>query len=218
MDKACGICGKPLDGEKVCSCIYSKNSCPPIGRYWRGLLLTGVQAASAGIFFIALVYRITCCCPEWLPFINRILGMGGYLNVYTYAPQIPFVEVFIKIFIFIFIQFFMLAGLFYISGKIFGTKKGSFSLLLSVMSEGCIIHAALLILSALTLTFSPLLTVVVLVFGFLFTLLLNHTGACGVFRIRKHRAHYSTPAVYILYFLLLSLLVAETLNIPMAGT
>ncbi len=214
MGKVCKICGITSSGQRTCNCTYSKSPCLPIRKYWRGLLLTGVQAASAGIFFVVLVYRIAFCCPEWLPFINRILGMGSYLNTYTHAPQIPFTEIFTKTFIFIFIQFFLLAGLFYISGKILGTKEGSFSLLLSAMSEGCTIHATLLILSALTLTFSPLLTMVVLVFGFFFTLLVNHTSACGVFRIKKHRAQYSTSAVYIFYFLLLSLLVAETLNIP----
>lgn len=176
------------------------------------LFMVCIQAAAAGLFSIVLVNRLVDGSSKWLPSIDRVLGLGGWLRYWGQSINIPYLEIFFKIFAIVIIQFFILAGLFYVCGKLFGQKEGSFQAVVSVMGMASVISSAIILAATLLIPMLPLIINFMLILAFIATLLLNHAGVREVFSIDENKGIYLTPLVYILYFILISLFITESLN------
>ncbi len=176
------------------------------------LFMVCIQAAAAGLFSIILVNRLVDESSKWLPSIDRILGLGGLLRYWDQSINIPYFEIFFKIFAIVIIQFFILAGLFYVCGKLFGQKEGSFQAVVSVLGIASVISSAIILAATLLMPMLPLIINFMLILAFVATLLLNHAGIREVFSIEENKGVYLTPLIYILYFILISLFIIESLN------
>jgi len=177
------------------------------------LLLLSLQAISAGIFFLVVIYQLIASSSKWLSSIDNALGLGGELCYIGNSFDIPTFEIFSKIFLLIFIQFFILAGLFYIGGKLFGKKEGSFNSVISLTSTASIISTASFILSSIIITFFPYIIIFIFIFSFTCSLLLNIKSIDKIFEFGENKAVFITSGVYIIYFFILSMFIVESLKI-----
>lgn len=175
------------------------------------LIFLCIQATSAGLFSISVITQLTTSYPVLLSIIDKILGLGGSLKC-DYFWKIPYTEIFIKIFILIVIQFLILAGLFYIGGKLLGQKDSNFFSIISMMGSGSLISSIFLLISTAVFTISPLFVGFILLFNFLYTMLLNHIGIKEIFEINQNQNVFLTSLVYTAYFFLLNICILDSLN------
>lgn len=212
--ETCCTCQHNIPG--IVKCFFKKPYSCSLKAYKQisfasSMMLVFIQAITVGIFSLVMIDQLVGRNSIWLPFVDRILGLGGWFKYWGSSFHIPYVEVFIKVILLVFLLFFILAGLFYIAGKLFGHKESSFKWIISVLSVTCIVNSAAFVIAAILLPFVPSLVFFVLLFAFVFRLLLNHEGICNVFDIHPNKGIYSTSLVYLFYFLILNLFSFEAL-------
>lgn len=176
---------------------------------WISILYILLQAVVIGIFVVVMIGQLIAHASGWLPAIDRILGLGGWFRYWGHSIEPPYLEIFLKAFFFVIIQFLMLTGLFFISGKLFGEKEGSFQPLVNVMSTASILSAIFFAAATLLMPLFPSTIGIAFLASFVITLLLNHAGVREVFLINENKGIYSTTLVYLVYYLLLNLFVAN---------
>ena len=214
IEETCCACAHKISGivkyffKKPYSCTLKASKHIS---FTSSMILICIQAITTGIFSLVLIEQLVGKDSMWLPFVDRILGLGGWFRYWRTSFHIPYVEIFIKVILLVFLLFFILAGLFYIAGKLSGHKEGSFKRITSALSITSIINSATFIIATILLPFVPFLILFLLLFAFVFRLLLNHGGICNVFDIPPNKSIYSTSLVYLIYFLILNLFSFEAL-------
>ena len=177
------------------------------------ILLLSLQAVSAGIFSLVLINQLATYSSKLLSYIDNVLGLGGMLYHLGNSINIPHFEIFSKIILLILVQLFILAGLFYLGGKLFGKKEGSFYSVISIISATSIISTASFILSSIFIPFFPYIINYIFLFSFICSLLLNNKSINKIFDFGENKTVFITAAVYIIYFLIFNMLILESIKI-----